>query len=266
MSKKLVLPMVLWYNWNMETVTISKAEYEAQQARIKELTGQVQYLMEAVIVEHVKYVYACRDCERDSYGVPIVKAPMDEPIIKGSFASPEAVAHIMTQKFVMGIPLYRQEQEWKRQGILLSRQTMSNWMLRCSEDRLEPIYEALREIMLEYSSALHADETTLQVLREPGKAAQSKSYMWLYRTSGYNRHGVRTPTPIILCDYQPDRKALRPREFLSGWSGYLHTDGYAGYHSLPEDIVIVGCLAHARRKFNEALKGIAEKTDRNLAR
>lgn len=348
----------------METVTITKAEYEAQQTQIRELTGQVQYLMEqlrlskhrqfgsssekseydfgqlnlfndaevfadanvvepelcevekhyrkrtmlttdklpedlpvevvehklppeeqicpecngelhvmgkevrrelklipakAVIVEHVKYVYACRDCERDSYGVPIIKAPMAESVIKGSFASPEAVAYIMTQKFVMGVPLYRQEQEWKRQGILLSRQTMSNWLLRCSEDWLEPIYGALREIMLTYSSALHADETTLQVLREPGKAAQTKSYMWLYRTSGYNRHGAKTPTPIVLCDYQPDRKALRPREFLGGWSGYLHTDGYAGYHALPEDIVIVGCMAHARRKFDEALKGIAEK-------
>lgn len=136
---------------------------------------------------------------------------------------------------------------------------MSNWLLRASEDWLEPVYGALKEIMLEYSSALHADETTLQVLGEPGKSAQSKSYMWLYRTSGYNRHGFKTPMPIVLCDYQSDRKALRPREFLSGWKGYLHTDGYAGYHSLPEDIVVVGCFAHARRKFDEALKGISEK-------
>jgi len=213
----------------------------------------------AVIVEHIKYVYACRDCERDSYGVPIVKAPMDEPVIKGSFASPESVAHIMTQKFVMGVPLYRQEQEWKRQGILLSRQTMSNWLLRCSEDFLEPVYGALKELMLEHSLALHADETTLQVIQEPGKTAQSKSYMWLYRTSGYNRHGYEISSPIVLCEYQPDRKALRPREFLAGWKGYLHTDGYAGYHSLPEEIVIVGCWAHARRKFDEALKGMPEK-------
>ena len=213
----------------------------------------------AVIVEHVKYVYACRDCERDSYGVPIVKAPMDEPVIKGSFASPEAVAHIMHQKFVLGVPLYRQEQEWTRQGILLSRQTMSNWLLRCSENYLEPVYVALKEIMLEYSSSLHADETTLQVLREPGKTAQAKSYMWLYRTSRYNRHGSQIDSPIVLCDYQPDRKALRPREFLAGWQGYLHTDGYAGYHTLPEEIVIVGCWAHARRKFVEALKGMPEK-------
>ena len=213
----------------------------------------------AVIVEHVQKVYACRDCEKDSCGVPIRKAPMDEPVIKGSFASPEAVAHIMTQKFVMGVPLYRQEQDWNRYGIMLSRQTMSNWLLRCTEEYLEPIYDALREILLEYSAALHADETTLQVLREPGKTAQSKSYMWLYRTGGYNRRGIRMPMPITLYDYQPDRKAIRPEAFLKGYKGYLHTDGYAGYHSLPEEIVIVGCWAHARRKFDEALKSMLEK-------
>jgi transposase len=96
---------------------------------------------QAVIVEHVRHVYSCRDCEKDSYGVPIAKAPMDEPVIKGSFASPEAIAHIMTQKFEMGSPLYRQEQEWNRNGIMLSRQTMSNWLIKATEDWLEPVYD-----------------------------------------------------------------------------------------------------------------------------
>jgi len=213
----------------------------------------------AVIVEHVRKVYACRDCEKDSCGVPIRKAPMDEPVMKGIFASPEAVAYIMTQKFVMGAPLYRQEQDWNRYGVMLSRQTMSNWLIRCAEDYLAPIFEALREIMLEYSPALHADETTLQVLHEPDKTAQSKSCMWLYRTSGYNRHGIRMPMPITLYDYQPDKKAIRPEAFLKSYKGYLHTDGYAAYHSLPEDIIIVGCWAHARRKFTDALKSMLEK-------
>ena len=226
----------------------------------KEIRRELKLIpAKAVIVEHVKYVYACRKCEKDSCGVPIVKAPMDQPVINGSFASPEAVAHLMTQKFVMGVPLYRQEQEWKRQGIELSRQTMSNWLLKCTEDWLEPIYDALREIMLEHFSALHADETTLQVLQEPGKTAQSKSYMWLYRTSGYDRHGIKNTRPIILYEYQPDRKAKRPKDFLNGFKGYLHADGYAGYHSLPEDIIVVGCWAHVRRKFDEALKSMVEK-------
>jgi len=98
----------------------------------------------AVIVEHVRYTYACRSCEKNAVSVPVVKAPMPEPVIKGSFASPEAIAHIMAQKFVMGIPLYCQEQEWKRQGIMLTRQTMSNWLLKVTEDWLEPIYDALK--------------------------------------------------------------------------------------------------------------------------
>lgn len=186
------------------------------------------------IREHVRKVYACRDCERDECGVPIVKAPKDAPVVKGSFASPEAISHIMTQKYVMGVPLYRQEQEFKRNGILLSRQTMSNWLIRATEDWLKPIYETLTELLCE-SEVLHADETTLQVLREPGKAAQSKSYMWLYRT-GSDARGA-----IVLYDYQPDRRAKRPAAFLKGFKGYLHTDGYDGYHALSDEIIIVGC-------------------------
>lgn len=204
------------------------------------------------IREHVRRVYACRDCEHDECGVPIRKAPLDEPVIKGSFASPEAVAHIMCQKFVMGTPLYRQEQEWNRQGIMLSRQTMSNWLIKATETWLEPIYDALHEIVCNMK-ILHADETTLQVLHEPGKTPQNKSYMWLYRTSG------DTKNHIVLYDYQPDRRAKRPKEFLAGFKGYLHTDGYDAYHGLPEDIVVVGCWAHVRRKFDEALKIIPEK-------
>ena len=203
------------------------------------------------IREHVRKVYACRNCEKDECGVPIVKSPANEPVIKGSFASPEAIAHIMTQKFVMGTPLYRQEQELQRNGIKLSRQTMSNWLIRATEDWLEPIYGMLREL-LRGREVLHADETTLQVLREPGKTAQSKSYMWLYRTGGDAEH------PIVLYEYQPDRKSKRPAAFLKDFKGYLHTDGYEAYHSLGSEITIVGCWAHVRRKFDEALKALAE--------
>lgn len=201
------------------------------------------------IREHIRKIYACHSCERDECGVPIVKAQVNAPVIKGSFASSEAIAHIMTQKFVMGVPLYRQEQEFKRNGIHLSRQTMSNWLIKATEDWLEPIYDTLHE-MLCLRDVLHADETTLQVLREPGKTAQSKSYMWLYRTSGDAAH------PIVLYEYQPDRKAVRPQTFLKDFKGYLHADGYDGYHKLTEHITVVGCWAHVRRKFDEALKAL----------
>jgi transposase len=206
----------------------------------------------AVIERHVQYVYGCRDCEKNACTVPIVKAKADPPLIKGSIASAEAVAQLMTQKFVMGAPLYRQEQEWEGNGVLLSRQTMSNWLLKCTDDYLMPIYDRLHERLIRHE-VLHADETTLQVLHEPGKPPQSKSYMWLYRTSG------DADPPIVLYEYQPDRRSERPQEFLKGFRGYLHTDGYSGYHCLPEGITVVGCWAHARRKFDEALKGLPEK-------
>lgn len=207
---------------------------------------------QAVIERHIQYVYGCRDCEKNACSVPIVKAKADPPLIPGSIASAEAVAQLMTQKFVMGVPLYRQEQEWNRNGIPLSRQTMSNWLLKCTEDYLVPIYDRLHELLLS-REVLHADETTLQVLHEDGKAPQSKSYMWLYRTSG------DAGPPIVLYEYQPDRKAERPQEFLKGFRSYLHTDGYSAYHCLPEGITVVGCWAHARRKFDDALKGLPEK-------
>ena len=207
------------------------------------------------IREHVSKTYACRSCEQNAIeegDVTIIKAPLPTAVIKGSFASPEAIAHIMYQKFVMAVPLYRQEQDWQRQGIILSRQTMSNWLIKATEDYLEPIYNALYERLLRHT-VLHSDETTLQVLHEPGKTPQSKSSMWLYRT------GSDAEFPIVLYEYQPDKRALRPAEFLKNFQGYLHCDGADYYHCLPSEIVVVGCLAHARRKFDEALKSMPAK-------
>ena len=215
----------------------------------------------AVIVRHVRHVYACRNCENTSDHVPVVKADMPEPVIKGGFASPEAIAHIASRKFMMASPLYRQEQEWKQNGILLSRQTMSNWLIKASENWLEPIYAEMKRRLCEHE-VLHADETVLQVLKEPGKTAQSKSYMWLYRTSGEAKH------QIVLYDYQPNRKHTHPEEFLKGFLGFLHTDGYDGYHKLSENITIVGCWAHLRRKLFDALKTIPKdkQLDSNAAK
>ena len=207
------------------------------------------------IREHVSKTYACRKCEQTAVepgDATMINAPLPAPVIKGSFASPEAIAHIMYQKFVMGAPLYRQEKDWERQGILLSRQTMSNWLITATEKYLEPLYNALLAILLTMQ-VLHSDQTHLQVLHEPGKAPQTKSSMWLYRTSGDAKF------PIVLYEYQPDKSAKRPKEFLKDFKGYLHADGADYYHSLPDDIVIVGCFAHARRKFTDALKSLLPK-------
>jgi transposase len=208
------------------------------------------------IIEQVGEVYSCRNCEKNESSVPVIKAPVPKSVIKGSPASPSLIAYIMTQKYVNAMPLYRQEQDFVRNGLHLSRQTMVNWLLRSTEDWLEIIYSRLKfHLLLE--NVLHADETVLRVVRDP-RITKSNSYMWLYRTSNY------TVKPIVFYEYQPTRAGTHPKAFLEKFAGYLHTDGYSGYHNLPSEITIVGCWAHARRKFDEALKATLPKGRENL--
>ena len=210
----------------------------------------------AVVTEFWRYSYLCSICEKNSDGpAPIVKAELPPQAIKGSMCAPETVAHIAVQKCVMGSPLYRQEAEWKRIGIPIARQTMASWLIKCSEDYLEPIYDRLHWQLCQHKF-LHSDSTNFQVLREPGKPAQSQSQMWLYRTSGDAEH------PIVLYEYQPDKKQERPQAFLAGFSGYLMTDGFSSYHCLHDGIVLVGCFAHVRAKFSDALKVIKKDEER----
>ena len=162
-----------------------------------------------------------------------------------SLASPSSVAHVMYQKYVQGVPLYRQEKDWERMGISLSRATMANWVIRCSEDFFEPIISHLKKKLLQ-RDIIHVDETTVQVLKEDGKKPQTKSYMWLYRT------GSECKTPIILYDYQPSRSGKNAADYLEGFNGYAHSDGYSGYNKLTE-VIRCGCWAHLRRKFIDAL-------------
>ena len=207
------------------------------------------------VIETRQAVHSCPYCKKASDGetpTPIVRAELPEPLVKGSVATPSAVAYIMTQKYLMHLPLYRQEQEFARLGYPLSRQTMSNWLVACSEDWLQPIYDRLRWHLLQHD-VLHADETSLQVLHEPGKEATSLSYMWVYRTSG------DTDQHVILFEYQSSRSHLHPRRFLTSFAGYLHADGYAGYHKLQHEIKVIGCWAHLRRKIWDALRVIPEK-------
>lgn len=199
------------------------------------------------VVKHVRYVYACRRCEREAVETPIVTAPMPAPVLPGSLVSPSAMAHIMTQKYVESMPLYRQEQQLARLGVELSRQTLANWMIHGANRWLRPLYDRMHEHLLK-QDILHADETTLQVLHEPDRSAGNTSYLWLYRTG-------RAGPAMVLYDYQTTRASKHPRRFLSGFKGYLHVDGYAGYNGLP-DVTLVGCWAHARRKFDEALKAL----------
>lgn len=201
------------------------------------------------VVEHRIHSYACMKCKEEELQTPIRSAEKETALIPGGFATAEAAAHIMIQKFVMGSPLYRQETEWRRQGIELSRQTMSNWILKCAEMYLQPLYDKLREKLLS-RDVIHADETTLQVLKQLERPDASKCYMWLYRT------GSDAENAIVLYDYQAGKGKEYPQKFLDGFEGHLQTDGYSVYHDLYEKIINVGCLAHLRRKFDEAKKAL----------
>lgn len=206
-----------------------------------------------VVHEDHYFTYACKSCEKDETTdsrTQIVKTPHVPSVYPGSNASASLVAYLMSQKYMMGIPLYRMEMDFNRFGYELSRQTMSNWMIHCSETWLQPIYDELhKKLVLE--DVIHADETVLQVLKEPERKAQSKSYMWLYRTGKYSEH------PAVLYEYCPGRSGQNPVEFLKGFSGYLQSDGYNGYDQVP-NVTHVGCMAHMKRKFHEAVDALSQ--------
>jgi len=199
-------------------------------------------------IKHVKFKYACRNCERNEITTPIVTASAPKALIPKSLASASAVAYIMSQKYTEAMPLYRQEKHFERMGIELPRATLSNWMLKGGE-MLEPIFNYMHQRLLNLDIA-HADETTLQVLHETGRKAESKSYMWLYRSG-------REGPPIVLFEYQPTRGGSNPKQFLDGFAGHLHADGYSGYNDI-KSVTLVGCWTHARRKFVDALNVIPE--------
>lgn len=183
------------------------------------------------VVEHVQAVYSCRHCEQMSDHVPMRKSPVPAPLIPGSgVASPSLLAHIMNSKYTFALPLYRQKQEMVRCGVVISRQTMANWVIFVHKHYLLAFIQALHEKLLR-SQILHADETTLRVLGEDKKTC----YVWVYRTSG------DAERPVILYDYQPSRAGAYASTFLDGFSELLHTDGYEAYHcKLPPEITVVG--------------------------
>ena len=193
------------------------------------------------VLRHIRQQYAC------ACGRCIKTAPLPAQPIPKSLASPGLLAHVVVSKYQDALPLYRQETILRRIGVELPRATLANWMIEAGQ-LVQPLINLLRDRLLAYD-LVQMDETPVQVLKEPGKSAQSKSYLWLAR-------GGPPDTPVILYDYDPGRGADVPLRLLEGFQGYLQTDGYAGYHAVvcAHQLTHVGCWAHARRKFDEALK------------
>lgn len=197
------------------------------------------------ILAYYTVTYACDHCEKDTGFAHIASAKPPVPLMKHSLASPSSVADIMAKKYADGLPLARQEKIWAREGVELSRATMSNWVIQCSQTWLKPLYKHMKQRLLE-QNVIHADESVVQVLKEDGKTASSESRMWVYAS------GDRSPIPVRIFEYQPDRSGKRPESFLRGFTGCLVTDGYSGYNQV-QKVIHCGCWAHMKRKWREAM-------------
>ena len=196
------------------------------------------------IREYYSRNYECPQCSQ--HGIPVIKKGKDgKPHMLYGMASAGTVAWVMYQKFCNGLPYFRQEKDWKQYGASITRATMANWVIQNSEAFFLPMYEFFHRKLLEREFAM-ADETPLQVLHEPDRRAQTKSYMWLFRC------GEDGSPPIILYKYPETRAGDNAVDFLHGFKGYLMCDGYSGYNKVP-DAKRTACWAHIRRYLTDAI-------------
>jgi transposase len=195
------------------------------------------------VIEHVRLKYSCRTCEKEGIRTKVKSAPVPPSPIPKGFATSSLLSQIITSKYQYALPLYRQESLFKQYGIALSRKTMSEWMIKCSE-LFKPLYAQLQKTLLQ-QRVIQADETTLKVINEE----KAKCYMWLYCTGSDAPTQKDTPN-IVLYDYQSGRAGKCAVDYLEGYTGYLQVDGYVGYEKTTA--TLAGCWAHARRKFKEA--------------
>ena len=209
------------------------------------------------VIRHIrkKYGCSCKQC--------IKRAEMPNQPIPKSQASPILLAFLMVSKFLDGLPLYRLENILARYGLAPSRQSMARWFIQCS-DHLERLVQAFRLQIALYDIAA-CDETRLQVLQEPGRDPTTQSWLWIQR-------GGPPDKKVILVDYDPSRAAKVPKKLFQDFkNGYLVSDAYAGYKQVARDnnLTLVGCHDHARRKFKEAydsLSPAARKTKGGIAK
>lgn len=208
----------------------------------EEISEQLKYIPAKIsVIQHVRPKYACKPCQEN-----VKIAPMPLLLLPKSIATPELVAQTIISKYCDHIPLYRQETIWERMEIDIPRSSLCGWVLKVAE-LCEPLVKLLRKNIIAYDYA-QADETTVQVLDEVGRDNRTKSYMWCYRGGGEK--------PSIVYEYHETRGGYHAQQFLTGFKGYLQSDAYSGYNWADKnnDIISVGCHAHARRPFAELVK------------
>ena len=214
---------------------------EKKSERLQFIPAQIK------VIETVRPQYSCRHCEKTDTKVQIKIAPVPTSAIPKSIATPSLLSQIITSKYQYSLPLYRQETMFKQHGIDLNRKTMSEWMIK-SSTLFKPIIDYLHQQLLK-QPVVQADETTLKVIHED----KSKCYMWVYCSGtdspNENQNDIKN---IVLYDYHASRAGSCAVNYLKGFNGYLQADGYAGYEQV--DAELIGCMAHARRKFVEAKK------------
>ena len=203
------------------------------------------------VIRHIRYKYACKGCEGVESETPTVQiAPLPPQLIPKTMATAGLLAHIVVCKFEDALPFHRQSKQFGRMGIDLPRATLCNWARQVAE-RACPLADLMDRLIRE-GPIVNIDETTVQVLQEPGRADTQKSYMWIFRGGDPKR-------PVLRYQYHPTRAGSVPLSYLAGFKGYVQTDGYNGYDALGRKpgIVMLGCWAHARRKFHEVLQAAA---------
>jgi len=218
--------------------------------RIGEDTSEKLDVIPAVIrvIRHIRPKYACKQCEGLEADGPVVKiAPPPKQIIPKSIATAGLLAYILTAKFCDALPFYRQESQFDRIGADISRANMCNWAMKAAV-ACQPVLTLLHQ-EIRSGPLINIDETTVQVLHEPGRVASTKSYMWVCRGGAPN-------SPGLMYHYAPSRASDVAKTLLGKYSGVVQTDGYVGYNFLDHisEIDHAACLAHARRKFTDAQK------------
>ena len=221
-----------------------------RKTRIGEVTSEQLDIepAKACVLQHVRFKYACRTCEgTSSDGPAVVTAPLPAQPLPKSNCSPGLAAFVTVSKYADGLPLYRLEGILARYKISVSRTAMACWMIKLG-DLVQPLIDLFNDMQLAYD-VLQMDETTVQVLKEDGRAAKDKSFMWV-------RRGGAPGQPTILFDYAATRAGSVPLELLDGYQGFLQSDDYAGYNAAAkrDGVKHVGCLDHARRRFVDAVK------------
>jgi transposase len=197
-------------------------------------------------VQHIEHAYECKNCKSSTFHqAQIKRGKAPQAPIQRSIASPSVLAKVIYDKFSQYLPLYRQVKEWDRYGLNTNDKNLSNWVIRASHDWLLPIYERLKDLMMD-KSLLHIDETYGQILhRSDGKSGQTNAYNWVCRSVPYQG------PPITLFHSALSRARSVLEGFIEGFSGTIVCDGYSAYGKL-EGITFANCWAHVRRYWLKA--------------